>query len=123
MQRLVAACIGVWLIACGALGAHHAAQVAHVVDRQTGAIVHAEPLSSAHWVDHADIHGQRAGGDHDACALATALHQPLRAPLPHANVSPITAPGRVAGVARAAGARLADLVYRLAPKTSPPAQS
>lgn len=117
--RIVAAGIGIWFVACTLLAARHDAQAVHWVDRAGRAFhaIHAAPTVAA---DHAVLHARGERPDLDACELAIACH---------AATSAATAPPRLGLVPRAecsigragsARAAIARLVYRLAPKTSPP---
>jgi hypothetical protein len=124
-KQVFAAVVSLWLVVCAITGARHAALVGHVVDRATGAIVHGTRLASAHAAPQSDVHAPRdRGDDHgDACELATALHQPARA----AATPPLSALAarwiELAPVTCDRTAVASHDVYRLAPKTSPPAHS
>jgi len=121
-SRIVAAGIGIWFVACTLLAARHEAQAAHWVDR-AGRAFHAIHAAAAVAADHAVLHARGERPDLDACELVVACHSaasaataPPRLGLaPRAECSPDDA-----GSARAASARV---VYRLAPKTSPPRAS
>jgi hypothetical protein len=120
-RRLLAVGAAVWLVVFGALGARHEARVTHVRDAQTGAVVHAGP-SACH--DHnpvSHVHGTPAAGDHDVCELLSVLHQSAEPAVAWAGISvvvlatPDRAPRAFEPVVRSRG------VFRVAPKTSPPA--
>jgi hypothetical protein len=122
-RKTLAALIGVWLVACGFLARQHEATVAHAVERATGQLVHAERLSGHHDSNSIpDVHDRGVGhADHDVCLEAALLRT---AALSHGDI-PV-----VAGVSpspviveqvRASGEDASRRVYRLAPKTSPPA--
>src|SRR5439155_23484451 len=66
---------GLWLVVGCALGARHEAQVAHVVDPNTGELRHAEHLVGHHTTTQSDVHGTPAPGDHDGCSILAAIHQ------------------------------------------------
>jgi hypothetical protein len=120
-SRSVAAITALWLVGCGVLAMRHAATEAHVLDG-AGAYVHANALTGYHTGHDSDIHGQRdpeADGSH--CALLNGFHQATSADVAPPSVScvprtlqTLSAPGRARVVAHTD-------VYRLAPKTSPPA--
>jgi hypothetical protein len=75
--RMSVAALAVLFVTSGVLGIRHEAQVAHVLDRSTGLVVHAQHLSGHHAPNKSsDIHGQADGGDHDARPLSAAVHQP-----------------------------------------------
>jgi hypothetical protein len=121
-RRLLAVGAAVWLVVFGVLGARHEARVAHVIDVQTGAILHAGP-SACH--DHnpvSHVHGSPAAGDHDACELLTVLHQGAAPAVAWTGICVVVftpsdrAPRAFEPVVRSRG------VYRVAPKTSPPAR-
>jgi hypothetical protein len=118
VKRLLAALAGLWLVASGVLGARHEAQVAHAFDRY-GVAFHAAGLVGDHTSRDSDIHAAGAR-DHDACGIATTLHQATRPSPAHVRVAPVPA---IEFVSRtdARAAATARVVYRLAPKTSPPA--
>lgn len=119
--RAIAALTAVWLVLGGALGARHAAEVAHVVDARTGEVHDADRLVGAHTATQSDVHGTAThDADGDACAIMAALHQAAR---PDTGAIAVITPR--AETIRAAIWVLADTtptraVYRLAPKTSPP---
>jgi hypothetical protein len=119
VNRLLAALAGLWLVASGVLGARHEAEVAHVFD-QAGVAFHAAGMIGDHTSNHSDVHSSDGSRDHDACGIETTLHQAARPSSPPPRV--VDAPAIAVVVARApARVALADtLVYRLAPKTSPP---
>lgn len=120
-SRSVAAITALWLVVCGVLAMRHEATAAHVLDG-AGAYVHANALTGYHTGHDSDIHGQRdpeADGSH--CALLNGFHQAASADVappsvrcvPH-TIQTLRAPSRARAAARTD-------VYRLAPKTSPPA--
>jgi hypothetical protein len=125
LRRWIAACVGVWLLACAWLTAHHTAAQPHVRDSR-GRAVHA--VAAASEVAPLDLGAghqlRRVGGhepDHAACPLTQlpgAAALPGGAPAA-ATGRPPTAPTR----AVPASPRVAAALYRLAPKTSPPSPS
>jgi hypothetical protein len=125
-MRIVALAAGVLFVVCGLLGQHHEATVVHVRDARTGALVHGEQVVGHHDQGvGSDIHAEDGPGDSDAapCAIAAALHQPSASV--EALLAP-TAPSCEAVAARSIAVRAPPpraAVYRLAPKTSPPAAS
>jgi hypothetical protein len=119
--RGVAAITALWFVVCGALALQHEASTVHVRDR-AGGYVHASMLTGHHAGSHSDIHGQRdPEADTGDCALLTAFHQAASA---HTSAPVMVAvSGTVAThdtPPRETDSR-AIAVYRLAPKTSPPA--
>ena len=119
--RVVAATTAVWLIVCGLLAARHEATVAHVRDG-AGGYMHARGLTGHHQGNNSDIHGQRnPDADAGECALLTAFHQAASAHVTPPAVVATACATDVQDLVRAAPLRAAAAVYRLAPKTSPPA--
>jgi hypothetical protein len=121
-RRALAVVAGVWLLLSGVLGRSHEARVAHVVDPHTGELRHASAMVGTHNGAHSDYH---AASDRDAdtavCPLVAALHQAVDSPTAH----PVTlAAPTLAHVCELPAASVAFVtsVYRLAPKTSPPAR-
>ncbi len=118
-SRTVVAALAVLFVTSGILGRRHESQVAHVVDPSTGLVVHAQHLDGHHAPGKSsDVHGQADGGDHDACALSAAIHQPAIS-----GAAPIVAlatPSLLALDAPRTRATVDADVYRFAPKTSPP---
>lgn len=120
--RGVAAITALMFVACSLAALRHEATTAHVRD-SVGRYQHAPSLSGDH-ADGAgpDIHAQHPAENDGDCALLTALHQAasadVSAPDLHLVIRAAFAldatPGAAQGVARD--------VYRLAPKTSPPAE-
>ncbi|HEY1558088.1 MAG TPA: hypothetical protein VGF94_24830 [Kofleriaceae bacterium] len=119
-RRVLSTIASLWLVAYGVLGARHEAHVAHVVDARTGAIFHGSAIDGNHTSDQSDVHRSKGTPDHDACVLASTLHQPASPAVarPHVAPSPVTALAQAAPIARTALATRAT--YRTAPKTSPP---
>jgi hypothetical protein len=124
MQMLInsiSAIVALLFVACGLLARSHEASTLHTRER-TGVDIHASALTGDHSGHHADIHGQRSpDASGEACALLTVLHQPVSADV----ATPATAAGvrsdRAPTGSRADVSRSVLAVYRLAPKTSPPA--
>jgi len=119
--RGVAAITALFFVACGVLAMRHEASTAHGLDR-AGSFTHVKSLAGHHAGRDSDIHGQRdPDGDAGGCAVLTAFHQ--------AASAQISAPALVAVLGMActhatpccATTSGAADVYRLAPKTSPPA--
>lgn len=119
--RGVAAITALLFVVCGLWASYHEASVTHVRDA-AGGYAHAPRLAGHHDGGQPDVHG-RAASDAEAgdCALLTTFHQAAS----HAHASPLVAEAAVTTVARlalpAARPTRALDVYRLAPKTSPPA--
>jgi len=117
--RVLVAALAVLFVTSGVLGIRHEAQVAHVLDRSTGLIVHAQHLAGHHAPNKSsDIHGQADGGDHDACALSAAIHQPAISG--GTAIVAFATPSLLAFDPPRGRAAVAADVYRFAPKTSPP---
>ena len=123
-RRVFAAIACAWLVVFGVLGGRHEANVVHVRDLATGELHHATPLVGAHTGDQSDYHATRDGhADHDACALSSAFHQAARPHVATTFARPLRA---IAATDPSCDSRVtarSAAVYRLAPKTSPPARS
>lgn len=119
--RGVAAITALWFVLCGFLAMRHEALVPHVRGA-AGEYAHASRLAGHHAEGTSDVHGQRASdADLGDCALLTTFHQATS----HAVSPPVLAlaaapAAALASALRAHESRARD-VYRLAPKTSPPA--
>lgn len=119
--RGVAAITALWFVVCGVLAMQHEASTAHVRNR-AGGFVHAAMLTGHHSGHDSDVHGQRdPDADNGDCALLTTFHQAASA---HTSAPTLVAVSDTIAAndspRRAVAARTAA-VYRLAPKTSPPA--
>ena len=121
MSRAIAAFTAVWLVVCGVVAARHEATVAHVRDG-AGGYAHGKLLAGHHTGHRSDVHGQR-NPDADAgdCALLTASHQAASAHVTPPAVITTARASHVQDRCRAATSVVAVAVYRVAPKTSPPA--
>lgn len=96
-------------------------RVIHVRDA-AGGYVHGKALDGRHTGKQSDIHGQRnPDGDAGDCALLTAFHQPASARVTPPAVVTTARATDVQDAPRAATVVVVAAVYRLAPKTSPPA--
>lgn len=118
-RRAGLALASIWLLLSSVLALQHVAAVAHVVDRTTGRVQHADRLIGRH-VGGSDIHrGSSTHHADDECTIAASLGQAARAPVADSCVAapPVLAIDAV--VHREPRAR--QLIYRFAPKTSPPA--
>lgn len=119
--RAIAAATALWLVLCGVLAARHEATVAHVRDA-AGGYVHGKALVGHHAGHQSDIHGQRQpDADAGECALLTAFHQPASADVMAPAVVTTARATHVRHTTPSASLAIAAAVYRLAPKTSPPA--
>jgi hypothetical protein len=119
--RVIAAVTALWLVTCGVLAARHEATVAHVRDA-AGSYVHGTTLAGHHVGHDSDVHRQRhPNADTGECALLTASHQPVSADVTAPVVVTTACATHVRHIARSASSVVAAEVYRLAPKTSPPA--
>jgi hypothetical protein len=121
VRRVLAAIGAVWLVAFGVLAVRHESRVAHYVDAETGVVFHASAMVGGHTSTQSDVHSSDDGApDHDACGISSAFHQ-ASSPVAHVPLAivPVTATASVVRLARAV-VFANQLVYRLAPKTSPP---
>jgi hypothetical protein len=120
IRRAFAAITIVWFVLGGVLGARHESRVAHFTDAHSGATLHASKMIGNHSGHRPDVHTSgRATFDHE-CTIVSAIHQAARPELARVAVAlalevvvPANAPQLRAAIA-------SQLVYRLAPKTSPP---
>jgi len=122
-RKTLAALIGVWLVACGFLARRHEATVAHAVELRTGQLVHAERLIGHHEPDSVpDIHDRGAGhSDHDVCLDAAMLRTATMAQQDRPVVAGMACSGVVVEHVVVSTENRRHDIYRLAPKTSPPA--
>jgi hypothetical protein len=119
--RGVAAITALLFVACGVLAMQHEASTVHVRDR-AGGYVHASEVIGHHAGHHADIHAQRdPHADTGECALLTAFHQAASAHTVAPALVAVSGPIQPHDLPPGASAAGANAVYRLAPKTSPPA--
>lgn len=123
-RRVYPAALAVVLLVGGQLAAlAHNASTRHVTCAEHGEVLEAatlvDPLHACdqdHWIG---VEGQQ-GADHDDCTLARALHQSATSPPPLlacALVPTISSADATLAVPLASQSEL----YRIAPKTSPPA--
>ena len=120
-SRGVAAFTAVWLLLCGVLAGRHEAIVGHV-RTSAGAYVHGSAPIGHHESGNSDIHGQRnPDADPGVCALLSAYHQPVSAHVTRPTVLATVAATHVHDTPSAVAPVVTAAVYRLAPKTSPPA--
>ena len=123
-RRACPAALAVVLLVVGQLSElAHNATTRHVTCSEHGEEQDAATLSEPlHACDHDHLVGVEgdSGADHDDCSIARALHQSAAAPdpAPTAQLTPELAAASALPVIAVAIA--ADL-YRIAPKTSPPA--
>jgi len=121
IRRAVSAVIAACLVVASLLALHHEATVAHVRDRATGELVHARHLAERHHaspIPH--IHGRASDDDDDdACPLTGAMHH--GAVVDHAVVTAALGQTQIASVCGDWLGGVVARLYRLAPKTSPPA--
>jgi hypothetical protein len=110
-----------FFVVCSFLAMRHEATIAHA-RTAAGGYVHAGELAGRHVGNHSDIHGQRDpesdGGD---CALLTTLHQAARVHVSTPAVVLTQVAWSTVDVVALTAAPAAIAIYRLAPKTSPPA--
>jgi hypothetical protein len=113
--------IALLFVTCGLLARSHEASTVHARAR-TGVDIHASALTGHHSGPHADIHGQRSPDARgEACALLTVLHQPASADVAARAIAAGVRSDRAHTGSRADVSRSVLAIYRLAPKTSPPA--
>jgi hypothetical protein len=109
-------------VLAGVLGTRHEANVSHVVDPVTGEIHHASAHQlGRHTSEQSDFHPVSSqDAEVDVCPISAALHQAADTTVARAT---IVAPQPVAQLAALAPPLTTTTVdvYRLAPKTSPPA--
>jgi hypothetical protein len=120
-SRGIAAITAVLFVACGVLAMRHEAATAHIRNR-AGGFAHARTLTGHHTGGESDIHRQRnPEADAGDCALLTAFHQAASAEI--AAPAVVTLPSALRADDIPDRARTAPWreVYRIAPKTSPPA--
>lgn len=120
VRRVLATVTALWFLVFGLIGASHEARVAHVIDAQTGSVLHAPALTGSHTNHQSDVHPSDAAAEHDVCAMAQALHQASSVSVACTHVS--IAPELVVAADPIAERTITTPgdVYRLAPKTSPP---
>jgi hypothetical protein len=114
----------VWFVLAGLLGMRHEATVAHVVDPITGEIHHASARQlERHAGTQSDYHtaSPHDFGD-DVCAISAALHQAIDLTTARATVVATTSWTTLVKITITQSTAIA-VVYRLAPKTSPPARA
>jgi hypothetical protein len=121
LSRGIAATVALLLVVGGVLATHHQATIRHVRDAGA-AFAHAAELAGHHTGDGSDFHGQRSHGvDIGDCALLTAFHQPMSASTAALLLVTARRTCHRHDIQRSSCAAAACEVYRLAPKTSPPA--
>ena len=123
MNRALAALIGFVFVLANLAGFVHEATTIHVRCAEHGELVHGETgaaIAASHAAVAPDTGATESRG-HEHCGLASVMRQSRCAPKPPALVlAPVTilaaatAPDTVATIRDAS-------VYRIAPKTSPPA--
>jgi hypothetical protein len=119
--RGVAAITALVFLVCSFLAMRHEATVAHA-RTAAGGYVHASELAGHHVGTDSDIHAQRdPQSDTGDCALLTSFHQAARAPLAAPAVVVLAVASSTVEAAAPSVELSALAVYRLAPKTSPPA--
>jgi len=119
-RRLVASMLGISLVLCMVLGARHEAQAGHWTDR-TGQLRHAVALATTVVSDQPSAHRATTTPDLDPCELAAARHAPTSAEVAQPELALHIQVALVAITSTAANVVETRVVYRLAPKTSPPA--
>ena len=119
-RRVLAVVTGLWLVVFGVLGAQHESRVAHFVDAQTGLVFHATAMIGHHTGHQSDVHGCDEIPEHDACTISSTLHQATSPAVARAHVVGAPEVPLVYATPPARAANASQLVYRFAPKTSPP---
>ncbi len=112
------ACLSLWLVVCAVFGARHEADVRHVIDG-AGNSVHAAMLVGEHTSKQSDVHGAQGAVETDACLVLAAHHQARVSALAPVRIVRIERAATLA-IARMVATSVAAIVYRFAPKTSPP---
>lgn len=122
-SRWCAALTALWLVLCGVLGLRHQTLVDHARDDRTGSVVHAPRMTGHHDARSAtaDLHGRHDTGEDDGpCALASVHSVGIAQPLRIAAI--LVEAGPIEGALPASRLAIsAESIFRLAPKTSPPA--
>lgn len=113
--------MAVFFVAGGVLAMRHEAATMHVRDA-AGGYLHAPTLTGHHANHNSDIHGERnPEADAGDCALLTAFHQAASADVAPRIVAAFVSTLRAEDTAEGVRAVHWCEVYRIAPKTSPPA--
>jgi len=119
--RGVAAITALFFVVCSVLAMRHEATTAHA-RTEAGGYVHVRELAGRHVGHDSDIHAQRDpesdGGD---CALLTTFHQAVSAHISAAALVLTTHAWSFVDSPAPHAESVAIAIYRLAPKTSPPA--
>jgi hypothetical protein len=119
--RGIAAIIAVFFVAGGVLAMRHEAATMHVRDA-AGGYLHAPTLTGHHANRNSDIHGERnPEADAGNCALLTAFHQSASADVAPRAVAAFVSALRAEDTPDGVRTIHWREVYRIAPKTSPPA--
>ena len=120
-RRAFAAIAAVWLVCCGVLAMQHEANVAHVRDPHTGELRHAATLLGDHTIDQSDVHGAPSRhAETDECSISATFHQAAQ-PAPARPLAVAPEAAALIELAPRPPALHATHLYRIAPKTSPPA--
>jgi hypothetical protein len=124
VNRALAALIGLVFVLANLAGFVHEATAMHVRCAEHGEMVHGETGRMIDAAAHATLAADPGASEnrgHDHCGLASLIRQsrcapnaPVLVPAPVTITAHATAPDRVATVRDVS-------VYRIAPKTSPPA--
>jgi hypothetical protein len=121
VAAITAAITALGFVVCSLLAMHHEASTAHARSA-VGGYRHVRALAGHHLGNDSDIHAQRDpesdGGD---CALLTTFHQAASARISAPNLASISVALATVDSASPHVEPVAIAVYRLAPKTSPPA--
>lgn len=124
-SRVLAAFLGTLFVLSSLIGLVHEATTSHVRCAEHGELIHGDPGTAATATSHATIErGHGLGGEtrgHEHCELTYSNHDSRCAPRPPVvQTAPAIAFDPAVAPVRVAHAR-STILYRTAPKTSPPA--
>jgi len=121
LRALPAACAVVVLVVAQLIAFAHQANARHVVCAKHGELLEAATLVDAHGgcTDSHWIGLDGDAGDHTECELTRVLHQSATTPKVMLVATTVTATAAV--IAKPAPVARYTVLYRSAPKTSPPA--
>ncbi len=124
MNRALAALLGIVFVVANLVGFVHEATTAHVRCAEHGELVHGETGRTIDVASHATLApdgGATAVRGHEHCDLASLIRESRCAPqAPVLALGPVTIQTHATAPDTVATLREAS-VYRIAPKTSPPA--
>ena len=124
MNRAVAALLGIAFVLANLIGFVHEATTLHVRCAEHGELIHGETSAASSGDSRATVAGDGQAGEsrgHEHCDLASAIRESRCAPqAPALVLAPVTEAVHAAAPAAVATVQHAS-IYRIAPKTSPPA--